>query len=153
MLSINLLKYSDWNLLKIFWIFNVFIGCLYFYFIFRLHIPTTLKYLINEHVYLLSLGFDSTMFVYFLVCSFILLTFFPVCLFIISCSFIILVKMIWSFSIFDLKWVAQRAIANRTLAKRAPAKRAPASSPIPKLQIIVYLTKRVLQYVCCYLKK
>jgi len=42
----------------------------------------TLKYLINEHVRLLSLDFDSTMFVYFPACSFIFLTFFPLCSFI-----------------------------------------------------------------------
>ena len=53
---------------------------------------STLKYLINEHVRLLSLDFDSTMFVYFPVCSFFLLTFFPLCSFITSCSFIIMVK-------------------------------------------------------------
>ena len=36
----------------------------------------TLKYLIDELVRLLSLDFDSTMFIYFPVCSFILLPFF-----------------------------------------------------------------------------
>ena len=53
---------------------------------------TTLKYLINEHVRLSSLDFDSTMFVYFPVCSFILLIFFPLCSFITSCSFMIMVN-------------------------------------------------------------
>ena len=49
---------------------------------------STLKYLIKEHVRLLTLDFDSTMFVYFPVCSFIFLTFFPFCSFIPSCLFI-----------------------------------------------------------------
>ena len=56
----------------------------------------TLKYLINEHVRLLSLDFDSTMFVYFPLCSFILLIFFRLCSFITSCSFIIIFKIIFT---------------------------------------------------------
>ena len=63
--------------------------------ILRLEYFDTLKYLINVHVRLLSLDFDSTMFVYFPVCSFILLTFFPLCSFITSCSFIFMIKIMY----------------------------------------------------------
>ena len=57
----------------------------------------TLKYLIKDHVRLLSLEFSSSMVPYFPAWSFILKNFFLVCSFITSCSFIIMLKIIHYF--------------------------------------------------------
>ena len=59
--------------------------------------PYTLKYLIKDHVRLLSLEFSSSMVALFLAWSFILKNLFLVCSFITSWSFIIILKIIHYF--------------------------------------------------------